>query len=369
MGNDNSDYSKILSLYEDFGSIRCQFCNEVPFLKNYSAPSSLHSPISKTAYGLPLAKDCAVLSGGGALTVRAGLEDLSAKRYYLKINCCLEQWEVMCNDIDIRINGREFYCSGREFIENVCQGWPSLYYAVNVDFLETGENLIEVSTRDSSKAGLLISEVSLLTLPSIKDFSQISCLKAVRAGETFTIAVYSPGKCFDPECESTGDNYRYEGYSKSALNPAVYHLKFTALNPGCSPAHVKSGAFTGILALAMPEVIEPSGDRCLVGTDSDDHRQDMSDEAERILEVFAYTGMGDFLQFRPLEGRTHLSFPDIEVWRKRVEFLTAMNIRISIADTRHHLLNFMQDMGGKSFIGSHIHEPYLFFACRWKIPL
>ena len=56
--------------------------------------------------------------------------------------------------------------------------------------------------------------------------------------------------------------------------------------------------------LDMPKVVI-NEDRFIVGSDSDDHRQDDSDETSFIIETLVLSDMGEFIQFRPKFGRTY----------------------------------------------------------------
>lgn len=371
---------KILKLYEEFRKHEGYFISGNWEKISFVAPSSLHSSVSKSAYGKALEKECANLTGGGKLNVKITLDEIDTRRHYIKINCCLEQWQKLINDITIMVNGQIFYYSDEEFIENICQGWPSLYYPVDKKYLRNGDNIIKISTKDKTNAGLLVSEVCIISLPDIREFSQISFLRAVRKGHDFTISVYTgtndrnknnigrPEENIEIEAVDAAPNYLFKGYSLSTISTIgkdICLLKFNAVKPGAAVCKIKFADRKQWLELIMPEIVDlvdPLEDEFLVGIDSDDHRHDVSDEADRILEVFAFTGMGNYLQFRPSKGRTHYKFANMDVWKNRVDFLKDMNIKISIADTRQHLMEFIPEMAGNNYIGSHIHEPYLFFC-------
>ena len=186
---DTSQWAGLLALYEDFQIRAGRLLLHAHETLCYVSPDSLHSGVSKTAYGIPQARWCVRLSGGGALAASIALENVRARRHYLKINCVLEKWRLLSNDLEIRLNGRARHACEAEFIENICQGWPSLYYDVPQDFLREGENEALVATRDSSGAGLLISEIAMVSLPAPMPGQQISCLRAVRVGQAFAVAL------------------------------------------------------------------------------------------------------------------------------------------------------------------------------------
>lgn len=349
-----------LALYEDFQLRTGRLLPHAHETLCYVSPDSLHSGVSKTAYGTPQARWCVRLSGGGDLGVAIDLENVPARRHYLKINCVLEQWRLLSNDLEIRLNGRVLHACETEFVENICQGWPSLYYDVPLDLLREGENEARVATRDSSGAGLLVSEIAMVSLPAPTPGQQLSCLRAARVGQAFTVAL----------ALEAGTRVRVQvrglsgaAYTGCTVQGARAFVHFEATEPGPSRAQVcLDGKSPDWVTLDMPEIVPASGDRCLVGMDSDDHRHDLSSEAERVLEVFAMTGMGDFVQFRPSHGRTHVHFAPVEAWQRRVDFLRAMRIRLGMADTRSKLMGFFPDMAGDAYVGCHVHEPYLYFA-------
>ena len=360
--NHTSQYTRIIGLYEEFQKHEGTLIAEHLEHLNFVAPSSLHSYVSKTAYGQALRKNCIRLSGGGTVTAKFSLLDLSSKRYYLKINLCLEQWQILFNDILITVNNRPIHYSEKEFIENICQGWPSIYFPVDQSFLRQGDNFVQIETEDLSKAGLLVSQVCFISLPEIVPYMQLSALRTVRVGQSFTIAVSVLGTGEVPTEVSCTPNYQYIHYSQTEIRKGICLLAFIAEGLGAASCKVKFPQKQKWLELMMPEVVGASEDHCLVGIDSDDHRHDLSDEANRIPEIFAMTAMGNFLQFRPSTGRTHLTFADEKIWEKRIHFLTDMEINIAIADTRSHLMGFVPKLAGSHYIGCHIHEPYLFFC-------
>ncbi len=349
---------QIQGIYEAFESYPGEFLPNSLEKLFFTSPSSLHSGVSRTAYGPPTGKNCVKLSGGGSVCSRISVGGLAGRRFYLKVSCVLEHWEIWNNDVKLEINGKLLYQCGEEFIENICQGWPSLYYAVPADLLKAGENIVVLSTADRSGAGLLVASMEFLSLPEKKAGMQLSCRRAVRVGDRFTIAVQGSEEVNAVTEAAISSCYRLE---QSGLQNEFLLLHFTAAEIGEGEGKVQLSNREW-LDLVLPEVVEADSDVCLVGMDSDDHRHDLSDEADRVLEVFAMTGMGDFVQFRPSTGRTHFTFAPREVWQERIAFLKQMGIHIGIADTRSHLMEFVPEMAGDFYVGSHIHEPYLYFC-------
>lgn len=349
---------RIQAVYEDFRSYPGTLLPNSFEKLYFTSPSSLHSGVSRTAYGPPTGKDCVKVSGGGAVSAEIKIDDLTGRRFYLKVSCVLEQWETRYNDIKIEVNGQPLYQSEEEFIENICQGWPSLYYAVPADMLKDDGNTVTFSTTDRSGAGLLVASMEFLSLPEKKAGMQLSCQRVVRKGTSFTVAIQGSDEVNAVLSAELPSLYRLDG---SQLLNGFLLLHFMAEEIGCGDGKVKLSNGEWV-ELVLPEVVEEGSDACLVGMDSDDHRHDLSDEADRVLEVFAMTGMGDFVQFRPSTGRTHYIFAPQKVWEQRIAFLKQMGIKIGIADTRSHLMEFVPETAGDAYIGSHIHEPYLYFC-------
>lgn len=358
-GETHAGFERILGLYEDFRVDGAQCLPHEYQELCYVAPDNIHSSVSKTGYGVPKARWCVRLSGGGHLSYKVELKGVRERRHYIKLICALENWRVLNNDLALMINGRAVHASDQEFVENVCQGWPALYYEVDGAHLQEGVNEITVSTCDRSGAGLLISEISVVSLPAAGDYQQVSARRSVRLGDSFSVALNLP-QGESPEIELPPDGrYSFEGLSHSG---GCTILHFTASAPGQSGLSAFLPVSGERVELIMPEVVPASPDRCLVGMDSDDHRHDLSSEADRIPRVFALSAMGDFLQFRPAYSRTHLHFAPEETWRERIAFLTDMDISIGIADTRANVMGFVPEAAGAHYVGCHIHEPYLYFC-------
>ena len=161
---------KIIDLYEDIETIEVKLNGDEAGRKRFKAPSSLHSVVTDWAYGTMIEKDCFDISNSSnALQGFFQLKD-TQKRFYLKINACLFDWEKYENDITVLINGKALFDNKKIFLENVNIGWPSIYFSVENTFLEEGKNCISVSTKNSTGAGLLIAEIKILSLPIIEEY-------------------------------------------------------------------------------------------------------------------------------------------------------------------------------------------------------
>lgn len=347
--------SDALKLYENFSIYKSDFCvNDNEFF-DYVAPSSLHSGITTWAYGTALKRRCIRISDKEYLKSIVNIPSVN-KRFWIKIIGCLEEWQTSINDITIRINGKILYHCDKELFENVNLGWPAIYYYVSGEYFINGENEITVSTQNSSNAGLLISIIDVIALPEIKPFSQISSLDFAKKGVSYSIAFSAVKESFSKiEKEKNCDFISCEYFNDDIC---ILHLKSS--DEGMASCKV---IFNEKSIEANLPVIVTNDDFCLVGIDSDDHRHDISDEANRILEIFEMTSMGNYFQFRPQCPRNYYSLAPISIWEKRVKFLKSFNTRIGLTDFGN-VISFIPELAGENYFLSHIHEPYLFYNLK-----
>ena len=174
-------------IYEPLKVYDCKLLCDKQKIK-YKAPSSLHSVVTDWAYGKMIEKDCFDISDGTVLKVYATLNDTIDKRFKIKLNACLLDWEKYSNDLLLKMNGHVVY-NGKVFLENVNLGWPSVYFNVSNNFVINGENVIEISTSNTSDGGLLVANVNILQLHDVKEHQQISIKKYVEKGEKFSVAI------------------------------------------------------------------------------------------------------------------------------------------------------------------------------------
>lgn len=350
------EYNNIISYFEDFKVHDCELEKLSTF--EFVAPSSLHSGITTYAYGKALSRECVDIGNRGFLTAKTDIRecDVKGRRFLLKITACLENWEIFYNDIKITVNSKPLYRNERELFENVNLGWPSVYYAVPEEFMNIGENTVYIETANKSGAGLYISAVSFVSLPEIPLNAQISSRRTARAGERYNIVF---------NCESNEykvletENCRIVSERFSQLFPNQLIIEAVSDKVGEARLVLRLGNETA--KAFMPDIVPASEDICLIGMDSDDNRQDMSLEADRILETFALCAFGDFLSFKPQMPRNHLDFPDRSVWEKRIDYLKSFGVKLSINDVMNYFPYFAE-LAGENYIGKHIHEPYLFFS-------
>lgn len=343
-------FDKILGLYEDF---RCHKGNLTGGngLFDFQAPSSRHSDITCFAYGIRKTMSCMDISKNtGISKVLLKREDLK-RRFYLKLTACLFRWECCTCGIEIIVNGQKAYENPREFFENVNLGWPTVYIPIDSDLLQEGDNQIVVRQTGGNTA-LLLSVLDLLSLPKITVGMQTGFQSAARYGEPFTIS-FCTGEQAIAVDQETGCRVLE---TISLEEETALKLEAWEENPSL---RLRIGDLT--VDALLPEMAAASEDICLVGTDSDDHRHDDSDETDRIIDIFTNTSLGDFWQARPQHIRNYHTLSDRNTWEKRIKRLLAFETKISQADGAK-AMPWLEELCGDRYIGRHFHEAYLYFC-------
>lgn len=343
-------FESILSLYEDFRTHKGTLSGGEG-LFDYMAPSSLHSDITSFAYGIRKAMSCLNIHRDVAQSrVTLGEEDRN-RRFYLKLTACLQPWESCTCGVEITVNGQKAYENSREFFENVNLGWPTVYIPLDGKLLRAGENTV-ILRQTGGDAALLVSRMDLLSLPGFAVGMQTGFCSVARKNRPFTLSFFTAGEAFAVSDVSGCKVLAVTEWEKETF----LRLEAWEDDPVCTITI--GGKETAAL---LPHIAPASEDVCLVGTDSDDHRHDDSDETDRILEIFTNTSMGDFWQARPHPVRNYRDLSAKETWGKRMDRLRGFGIRISQADGEK-TMPWLHRLCGDSYIGSHFHEAYLYFC-------
>lgn len=343
-------FESILALYEDFRSHPGVLSGGNGFF-DYQAPSSIHSDITCFAYGIRTTMSCIDISDRGAQsTVTLQPRDLS-RRFYLKLTACLFRWECCTCGIEIAVNGVNAYENSREFFENVNLGWPTVYIPLDSNLLRAGENTITL-TQTSGETALLVSVMDLLSLPAFTVGQQTGFRSVARENEPFTLSFFTDGEALTVQS--------IQGCSVLSVTEAQPETFVRLSAWGDAPSCIVSIGGKETAAL-LPHIVPASEDVCLVGTDSDDHRHDDSDETDRILEIFTNTAMGDFWQARPQYRRNYHDLSSRDTWQQRIARLRNFGIRISQADAAG-VMPWLDTLCGDGYIGRHFHEAYLYFC-------
>lgn len=347
--------NETIAYYEDFQTVRGEIDGMEENGKDFVAPSSLHSDVTTFAYGKALSRRCIDISNGKPLRVKVYLEkeNIINRRFFIKLTACLFEWKKYENDLKISANGIPMYENKHVFFENVNLGWCTQYFPVSLDMLYEGQNEIVLQTANESGGGLLISVVDLVSLPAFKKYTQISSLRYVRFGKEYAIALYGGKEWKIKHIE----NCQLEEimYLKAYEDIVLFRFLATSLDNASCVCECDGKE----VALTLPECVL-NEDTCLIGTDSDDHRHDDTEETKFILQHFLFSGMGDYYQFRPQYQRNYLHLSSKETWGNRVELLKAFDVMIGLSDC-NKVMSYIEDLAEENYLGKHIHEPYLFF--------
>lgn len=348
----NKEYEKILLMYEDFRLHRGRPSNNGFF--DYQDPSSRHSDVTCFAYGIREIRSCVSLENMSFTSlVKLDANDLE-RRFWIKLKACLFDWKKYICGIKIMINDVPAYENGEEFFENVNLGWPTVYIPVDNALLQAGENVVEI-IQTSGDTALLVSSVDLLSLPEMKRCQQLTFKTAVRKGDDFALCFYAPDMTVSVELPIA---CTVLDVLRSPLNEKHTIVKMRA--EGEDPELTLKIGETRVCAI-MPEVYPASNDFCMVGTDSDDHRHDDSDETNRIIEIFENTNMGNFWQARPQELRNYYKLSSEDTWKKRIDYIKAFHTKMSLSD-HENVMPYFSKLCGDHFVGKHFHEAYLYFC-------
>ncbi|MCQ2387811.1 MAG: beta-galactosidase trimerization domain-containing protein [Clostridia bacterium] len=340
-----------LSFFESFDITDVEILKGQKKTFKYSSPTSIHSEVTDWAYGKVLSRECKDISDGKLLKGVFNLTETKGN-FFIKVIACMPDWQKYINSFKIVLNDKVVVDTNEAFFENVNLGWPALYFPIKSDLLVKGENKISFSTTNFSKAGLYFSESKILRLPNMKDLTQISSVLKVKEKATFGIAVYNENNLSIKDIKTKNCTLK-----KSKNFDRILVLSFKAGEKGKSFANIKLGKKR--IKLEMPEIVN-NKDNFLVGIDSDDHRHDNSEEFRRIPFIFALTGMGNFMQFRPQFTRNFYKLADKNDYKEIIEFLGMFGIKYGLCDSNKKL-NYLPKIDSNNFLGYHVHEPYLYF--------
>ncbi len=342
----------ILSLYEDIRLHKGALSGAEGFF-DYQAPDSIHSEVTAFAYGIRETQSCVSLRDHPCTSLVSLEKAELLRRFYIKLKACIFNWREYICPIEIKVNGQLAYKNDREFFENVNLGWPVIYIPIDGTLLQEGENEITLS-QGKFNSHLLVSKVDLLSLPEIKPHQQLTYCPSARLGDALTLAFHAPDGCI-PTVDAAACEVLSIERSPLFKEQVLVTLKLT-------DPQAKATLYFGKEAVEaiLPELFPAGEDICLVGIDSDDHRHDDSDETNRIISIFTNTHLGNYFQARPQHGRNYYDLSSPKVWEQRIRHLIAYQKKLSLSDSGN-VMGFLPAMAGDSFVGKHLHEPYLYF--------
>ncbi len=342
--------NKILKLYEDVTSSAVTFDFNKHKVFEYGSNTSLHSDITTWAYGEYLKRDCIDISSGKTLKGEFFCED-DHKRYFLKIIACLPEWQKYINSLKVVLNGNTVYDSDRAFFEQVNLGWPAVYIELPENAVKLGENSVELSTTNSSGAGLYISKVSLVGYPLAENLTQVSCVRKVSINKRFGVAVK----------DDFNEYLSVEKLDGCVLEKSERYKNLRVFSFTAKSENMQATAVFGNkkVVLKMPKTVADCGD-FLFGMDSDDHRHDYSSETYAVIENAVFSGLGNFIQFRPQYTRNYFDLLDRKGFEEFIRLFELFGIKYGLVDSRI-VMRYLPDVNPEIFFGYHIHEPYLFY--------
>ncbi|MFH1477389.1 MAG: hypothetical protein ABIH24_07865 [Verrucomicrobiota bacterium] len=327
--------------------------------KHYRHCDSIHS--FTTAFGVPQPRLCCFCHAtvGARFSLAAIAAASSGKgRYLLKLVAAWRNWRAYVHPARIILNGHDIL-NGPLFLENVCKGWPGLYFDVPPEYLAE-KNTLAIVNRSGGANVLLVERVEVLRLKAAEDFSVWYCPDFVQNKTRFVIKLmllkdYPDITVKYPEdkielLERRGRDFIFKSRHASRNIKIIF----------------KSGK-NKCAAVIGDVYARPAGREVFVGMDCDDYRQDESQELDRILAHFAYTQMGNFIAFRPKPNRNYpAKYPAPPLnWRRWMDFCKANKIKFQFsglpampAGASTALKKEIVQRGGRDFAGFQIHEPY-----------
>jgi hypothetical protein len=321
---------------------------------NYRKRTSLHN--FTVAYGTPAqAMGCFCSTRIGAdFEMRAVAKTPTEKdRFMLKLVACWQDDTGDNHPVTIKINNHDVY-GGPLFLENVCKGWPAIYFDVDACVIQEGVNNLEI-INNSGRGVLIVSKAEILTRPKFRHFTIRSCPDFVLVDEKFNVCLnlafnssidISYPKQFIEFIENKNDQYVFKALKSGKKIELVFY---------CDDHECR----------AIIEDIYPSKDcRVFVGFNADDTRHDNVGELERQLANIAETQIGNFFAFRFQSNRTHSSeYTQPEnLWFEWINYCVNKGLFFQFSINRPDVnIQEIMDAGGDFFCGIQLHELYLVF--------
>jgi len=327
--------------------------------KLYAHRDTLHS--FTKAFGVPQPRFCCFCDDviGADFSLSKIPNDNKKKgRYLLKLVATWKDWKQFIHPAKITLNGNNIL-DGRLFLENVCKGWPGIYFNVLPEYLAL-ENKLEIANKSGKKNTLLVERIELLQLKDAEDFTVQFCPDFVAADENFKVKLTLLNKY--PKINVKFSKKEVELVKRDKCD-FIFKAKQTAKNIKIIFESGKNKCCAVVSEIYAPH----SGREVFVGMDCDDCRQDGTEEMDRVLEHFAYTQMGDFFAFRPKTNRNYpVKFPTpLEDWQRWIDFCKKNNLKFQFSGLPEISLKALKTLkkeivtrGGKDFEGFQIHEPY-----------
>ncbi len=322
--------------------------------RNYRKSTSLHN--FTIGYGTPAqAMGCFCSTAIAAeFEMNAVANTATVKdRFMLKLVACWQDDTGNNHPVTIEINNQKVY-SGLLFLENVCKGWPAIYFDVDAGVMQDGINELGI-INNSSGGVLIVSKAEVLTRTPFEHFTLRSCPDFAVKGERINVCLnfafqanikIEYPKEFIELMENKGDEFVF----KALKTGKMIELVFSCDGQECR---------------GLIEDIYPAKEQMVyVGLNSDDTCHDEIGELERQLANIAETELGNFFAFRYQNDRTNS--PDYDrpkqLWFDWINYCVNKGLFFQFSINLPDIdIQEIIDAGGKYFRGVQLHELYLAF--------
>jgi hypothetical protein len=341
----------------------------------YAAPDHYHS--FTKAFGLPERRLGAWLEQGAVeLELKAPPLRRGCREYYMRLVAALTDWRKLATPARVALNGRPLF-AGNLFVENVCRGWPAMYYRVPEDVLAAGANALRIERTDSEPGQTLVLErVELIAFDTGAPFNVVAAPTLANIGEPFLVAVKTPDiantRAILPE------GWKQLGKPVALLGEENLHgFRLAASRPGANvPVRFRLGRSQAAAMVRLVSAIPGEPRRVLVGLQGDDIRHDNSAEMPIVLKSLLLGDMGNWFCFRPQYGRNFFELADAAEVDRWIGLVAAAQ---GVYSTCIHNVAFGTGAFSESskrferakdpaYVGRMSHEPYLMVQKQWQTP-
>lgn len=282
--------------------------------------------------------------------------NITQSRFLLKLIATWEDWGIQIQPIKIMINGAVIY-DDVLYLENICKGWPAIYFPLPLEMLNIGKNTLEIIHKGATANALLIDRAEIMRREDAHDFSIQFCPSLLHTNQVFKIRLTlldDPTRDID---------LQFDERLLQFMGRSGPEFSFRTLE-ACSLAKVTFRESSKSCSAELEVIKDNSEYPVYVGIDFDDYRQDDSGETERILEHFSQTEMGNFVAFRPKPGRNMSTnkLASKKQWLKWIQYCVDNGIYYQFSGIHQAITKEeIADAGKAHFMGFQYHEPYLTF--------
>ena len=339
--------------------------------KPFRADAHLHS--FTRAFGLPERRMGVWLREGAvSLPLQVSKVSPGRRKYYLKLTAMLSDWRRYATRCRISMNSQTLF-EGNLFVENVCRGWPAIYFRVPDSALREGRNILTIDKgKTDPEQALILHLVELLAYDTGPRFSVAAVPSIVTKGRPFTVVI----KTLDmaKTVVSVPPGWTQVGKPFRILNEAgLYGLRLVAGKVGVNQSvRFELGGRRIKAAVGLVADAGRRDEPVLCGIEANDLRHDATAEIRMALKNLLCTDLGNLMVFRPVHGRNFFELADakeIKLWLRLLE-----NIGARYMNSFHRLQprgKFREIAGfdrpvSRRFLGEVDHEPYMVLQRQWQ---